>query len=65
MALAEASFESLSLPTSSEKSALPWDITRTVFVGHATDEAAEVYETVLKANLAGHEMTRPGVSDRR
>ncbi len=38
------------------------DITRTVFVGHATDEAQAVYKTVLKANLRGHEITRPGVT---
>ncbi|WP_068108745.1 M24 family metallopeptidase [Tropicimonas marinistellae] len=38
------------------------DITRTVFVGHATDEARSVYEVVLAANLKGHEITRPGVT---
>ncbi|PYE85466.1 M24 family metallopeptidase [Pseudoroseicyclus aestuarii] len=38
------------------------DITRTVFVGHADDHAREVYDTVLRANLAGHEVTRPGVT---
>ena len=38
------------------------DITRTVFVGHATDEAHQVYETVLAANLAGHKATLPGVT---
>jgi Xaa-Pro dipeptidase len=38
------------------------DITRTVFVGHATDEAEHVYDTVLRANLAGHSVTRPGVT---
>ena len=38
------------------------DITRTVFVGHATDEAQQVYDTVLRANLAGHAITRPGVT---
>ncbi|MFD0981764.1 M24 family metallopeptidase [Tropicimonas aquimaris] len=38
------------------------DITRTFFVGHAPDEAQEVYETVLSANLRGIEATRPGVS---
>ncbi len=38
------------------------DITRTVFVSHATDEGAEVYDTVLRANQAGHAMTRAGVS---
>lgn len=38
------------------------DITRTVFVGHATDEARDVYDTVLRANLAGHAVTRAGVT---
>lgn len=38
------------------------DITRTVFVGHCTDDAAEVYETVLDANRKGHEVTRPGLT---
>ncbi len=30
------------------------DITRTVFIGHASDEAHQVYDTVLRANLKGH-----------
>jgi len=38
------------------------DITRTVFVGHASDEGQAVYDTVLRANLAGHAMTRAGVT---
>jgi Xaa-Pro dipeptidase len=38
------------------------DITRTVFVGHATDEAQAVYDTVLRANLLGYAVTRPGVT---
>ncbi|MDZ4093539.1 MAG: Xaa-Pro peptidase family protein [Paracoccaceae bacterium] len=38
------------------------DITRTVFVGHATDTAQAVYDTVLRANLRGHAITHPGVS---
>jgi Xaa-Pro dipeptidase len=38
------------------------DITRTVFVGHASDEAAEVYDTVLRANLRGLEVARPGAT---
>lgn len=38
------------------------DITRTVFVGHATDAAHAVYDTVLRANLAGHAATRPGAT---
>lgn len=38
------------------------DITRTVFVGHASDEARDVYDTVLRANRVGHEITRAGVT---
>lgn len=38
------------------------DITRTFFVGHAGEEEAEVYETVLAANLKGFEVTRAGVT---
>jgi len=38
------------------------DITRTVFLDHASDEAQAVYDTVLRANLAGHAITRPGVT---
>lgn len=38
------------------------DITRTVFVGEPSDDAREVYETVLAANKRGHEVTRGGVS---
>lgn len=38
------------------------DITRTVFMGHAADADAEVYETVLAANEAAIAATRPGVT---
>jgi Xaa-Pro dipeptidase len=38
------------------------DITRTVFVGHASDEARRVYEIVLAANKVGREIARPGLS---
>lgn len=38
------------------------DITRTVFLRHASDEAHEVYGTVLRANLRGHEVARAGVT---
>ncbi|GGL66393.1 M24 family metallopeptidase [Wenxinia marina] len=38
------------------------DITRTFFVGHATDEAADVYEVVRAANARGHEVTRAGIT---
>ncbi len=37
------------------------DMTRTVAVGHATDEMKEVYNTVLKAQLAGIAATKAGV----
>lgn len=38
------------------------DITRTVFVGHASEEASEVYATVLAANAKAREITRPGLT---
>lgn len=38
------------------------DITRTVFVGSVSEEGRAVYETVLRANLAGLDITRAGVT---
>ncbi len=38
------------------------DITRTVFCDHASDEHAEIYETVRAANEAGRAAVRPGVA---
>ena len=38
------------------------DMTRTVAVGYATEEMKEVYETVLKAQLAGLAATRAGLA---
>lgn len=38
------------------------DITRTFFLGHASDEGRKVYDTVLRANRKGHEITRPGIT---
>lgn len=38
------------------------DITRTVFLDHVTDEGRAVYDTVLRANLAGLAVTRAGVT---
>ena len=37
------------------------DMTRTVALGYATEEMRKVYDTVLKAQLAGIEATRAGV----
>ena len=39
-------------------------MTRTVAVGHATDEMKNVYDTVLKAQLAGIAAAKAGVSGR-
>ncbi|WP_099825089.1 M24 family metallopeptidase [Oceaniglobus indicus] len=41
------------------------DITRTVFLDHVTDEGRAVYDTVLRANMAGLEVTRAGVTAHR
>jgi len=38
------------------------DITRTVFVGHATDRHLDIHATVLAANRAGVDAVRPGVT---
>lgn len=38
------------------------DITRTVFLDHVSDEGRDVYDTVLRANLAGLAVTRAGVT---
>lgn len=38
------------------------DITRTFFIQHCTDERADIYNTVLEANVAGHDATKAGVS---
>jgi len=38
------------------------DITRTFFVGEASQEARDVYATVLAANAKAREITRPGVT---
>jgi len=38
------------------------DITRTFFLGHASEEQRAVYDAVLQANLVGHAMTKAGVT---
>ncbi len=40
------------------------DMTRTVAVGHVTDEMKKVYDIVLQAQLAGIEKAAPGVTGR-
>ena len=54
--------DALLLDFGARKDGFAADITRTVFVGHATDEGQAVYDTVLAANMAGHQVARPGVT---
>ena len=54
--------DALLLDFGARKNGFAADITRTVFLGHASDEAQEVYDTVLHANLKGFEVTRAGVT---
>lgn len=54
--------DALLLDFGARKHGFAADITRTVFLGHASDEALDVYDTVLRANLKGHEVTRAGVT---
>lgn len=54
--------DALLLDFGARKSGFCADISRTVFVGHAPDEAQEVYDTVLRANLKGHEVTKAGIT---
>ena len=41
------------------------DMTRTVAVGHASEEMRKVYDTVLAAQLAGIEAAKPGATGRQ
>jgi len=54
--------DALLLDFGARKDGFAADVTRTVFLGHATDEAQDVYNTVLRANLKGFEVTRAGVT---
>jgi len=38
------------------------DMTRTLVVGQATDQQKEIYETVLKAQMASLEAVKPGIT---
>lgn len=54
--------DALLLDFGARKHGFAADITRTVFLDHASDEAQDVYDTVLRANQAGHDVTRAGVT---
>ncbi|MFT4792863.1 MAG: Xaa-Pro dipeptidase [Paracoccaceae bacterium] len=54
--------DALLLDFGARKGGLCADITRTVFVGDPSARDADVYATVLAANLAGHAATVPGAT---
>lgn len=54
--------DALLLDFGARKHGFAADITRTVFLNHASDEAREVYDTVLRANRRGHAVARAGVT---
>lgn len=54
--------DALLLDFGARKDGFAADITRTVFLDHVTDEGRAVYDTVLRANRRGHEVTRAGVT---
>ncbi len=54
--------DALLLDFGARKNGFAADITRTVFLDHASDEGQAVYDTVLRANRRGHEITRAGIT---
>ena len=54
--------DALLLDFGARKDGFAADITRTVFLQHASDQGQAVYDTVLRANLRGFDVTRAGVS---
>lgn len=54
--------DALLLDFGARKNGFAADITRTVFLDHASDEGQAVYDTVLRANQRGHNVTRAGVT---
>ena len=54
--------DALLIDFGARKNGFAADITRTVFLDHVTDEGRAVYDTVLRANLAGLAITRAGVT---
>lgn len=54
--------DALLIDFGARKNGFAADITRTVFLSHVSDEGRAVYDTVLRANLAGLAVTRAGVT---
>lgn len=54
--------DALLIDFGARKNGFAADITRTVFLDHVTDEGRAVYDTVLRANMAGLAVTRAGVT---
>lgn len=54
--------DALLLDFGARKNGFAADITRTVFLDHVSDEGQAVYDTVLRANRRGHEITRAGIT---
>lgn len=54
--------DSLLIDFGARKDGFAADITRTVFLDHVSDEGRAVYDTVLRANMAGLAVTRAGVT---
>ncbi|MEY8096211.1 M24 family metallopeptidase [Falsihalocynthiibacter sp. S25ZX9] len=54
--------DALLLDFGARKNGFAADITRTVFLDHVTEEGRAVYDTVLRANLAGLAISRAGVT---
>lgn len=54
--------DALLLDFGARKDGFAADISRTVFLDHASDEGQAVYDTVLRANLKGFAVTRAGVT---
>lgn len=54
--------DALLIDFGARKNGFAADITRTVFLDHVSEEGRAVYDTVLRANLAGLAVTRAGVT---
>lgn len=54
--------DALLIDFGARKNGFAADITRTFFIGHASDEQKAVYDAVLQANLIGHAITKAGIT---